>query len=345
MTGTDCFLDGGSGKPAGIQSVRNDFTNVRVNGKLIIDGGGGKFASISIGSGPTGRFVIKNIIPSDGYVLVMDDRNDLIEIHRADGFALTILDSAAFSPDNSRYYDFKLIIDDSGVHGYVDEVLFVTSSDKTYSSGYVLISAGGGSTNREALSVNEVWELVEISLPPSPPPPESSAELKIISYNIRNAQERETEQTLSKIADFIANEQPDVVGLQEVEKITKEGNIALTKLKQMLSTRGYPMEGIYASRIPTANNGELGQIVLSKHPILNYQVFQLNGNEEIAQTFRIDTEDLKMRFFNYHPYPQNACQTLDKFEKVLTQFPDDLILGVCLILFGQALRYLLLGFY
>jgi endonuclease/exonuclease/phosphatase family metal-dependent hydrolase len=103
-----------------------------------------------------------------------------------------------------------------------------------------------------------------------------AATLKILCWNIHHGAGLDKKQDLQRIAAVIRAQNPDVVALQEVDRVCRRSGNAdqaailgeLTGLKSAFG-EAMPFDG-----------GSYGQAILSKHPIESTEVIRLSQNQE-----------------------------------------------------------------
>lgn len=100
--------------------------------------------------------------------------------------------------------------------------------------------------------------------------------LKVMTYNIRNANGMDTVRSYERIADIILKQTPDVVAVQEVDSVTvrSEQKYVLGEIANL--TR------MYGSYVPAIdfNGGKYGIGILSKEKPLKVEKYALPGREE-----------------------------------------------------------------
>ena len=104
----------------------------------------------------------------------------------------------------------------------------------------------------------------------------SQDNLKLMSYNIRNAKGMDNVRNVQRIANVINNEAPDVVAVQELDSMTTRSN--QTYLLAEVAERTQ-MFANYAPAI-SFQGGKYGIGILSKEKPLGIQTFPLPGREE-----------------------------------------------------------------
>ena len=100
--------------------------------------------------------------------------------------------------------------------------------------------------------------------------------LKLMSYNIKNANGMDGVCSFQRIADIITNEMPDVVAVQEVDSMTRRSNqhYVLGEIAERTQ-----MHANYAPAIPY-NGGKYGIGILSRKKPLSLRTLPLPGREE-----------------------------------------------------------------
>lgn len=152
--------------------------------------------------------------------------------------------------------------------------------------------------------------------------------LKVVSYNIFNAQhpDKNGESTLKEIADFISEEDPDFVALQEVDSAThrlaKLNGGRYFSLADSLAER----TGMHASfgKALDFDGGGYGIAMLSRKPI-NTQKVQLpnpkDGEPRVLLTTKLSTDTGQKLIFAAthldHQYEENRLRQVDVFNELL----------------------------
>ena len=100
--------------------------------------------------------------------------------------------------------------------------------------------------------------------------------LKLMSYNIKNANGMDGVCSFQRIANVITNEMPDVVAVQEVDSMTRRSNqhYVLGEIAERAR-----MHASYAPAIPY-NGGKYGIGILSREKPLSLRTLPLPGQEE-----------------------------------------------------------------
>lgn len=103
-----------------------------------------------------------------------------------------------------------------------------------------------------------------------------AAELKVMSYNIRNCKGMDKEIVYARVSDVINGEQPDIVMLQEVDSCTRRSS-GIVVCDTLASLCG--MQAVYAPAIDF-DGGKYGIALLSQDKPLNVKRYALPGREE-----------------------------------------------------------------
>lgn len=103
-----------------------------------------------------------------------------------------------------------------------------------------------------------------------------AAELKVMSYNIRNCKGMDKEIVYARVSDVINGEHPDIVMLQEVDSCTRRSS-GIVVCDTLASLCG--MQAVYAPAIDF-DGGKYGIALLSQDKPLNVKRYALPGREE-----------------------------------------------------------------
>jgi len=100
--------------------------------------------------------------------------------------------------------------------------------------------------------------------------------LKTMTYNIHHGKDKVGNDNLGKVIDLIRNEDADIIGLQEVDK-----NMVRTNFRDQLKevADNLSMYYVYNPNLKIFN-GEYGNGLLSKHPIIDWQNIIMPGKED-----------------------------------------------------------------
>ena len=104
----------------------------------------------------------------------------------------------------------------------------------------------------------------------------SQNDLKLMSYNIRNAKGMDNVRNVQRIVNVINNEAPDVVAVQELDSMTTRSNQTFVLAEVAAHTQ---MHASYAPAIDF-QGGKYGIGILSKDKPLDIQTYPLPGREE-----------------------------------------------------------------
>ena len=115
----------------------------------------------------------------------------------------------------------------------------------------------------------------------------SQDNLKLMSYNIRNAKGMDGIYSFQRIANVINNEAPDVVAVQEIDSMTTRSN--QTYVLGEIAERTQ-MHASYAPAI-SFQGGKYGIGILSKEKPLNIKTYPLPGREEERMLMVAEFED------------------------------------------------------
>ena len=115
----------------------------------------------------------------------------------------------------------------------------------------------------------------------------SQDNLKLMSYNIRNAKGMDGIYSFQRIANVINNEAPDVVAVQEIDSMTTRSN--QTYVLGEIAERTQ-MHANYAPAI-SFQGGKYGIGILSKEKPLNIKTYPLPGREEERMLMVAEFED------------------------------------------------------
>ena len=156
------------------------------------------------------------------------------------------------------------------------------------------------------------------------------ARVKVISYNIGCSCGETNTTMLEKVADLIVAEKADIAGVQEYWWDYAGADDPDT-LAGLLNDRGYPMFSRYDKRFQVNSGKELGQIVLSKKPFEDFNVYRIQaggGNKDIIQSFDYPLLSGKIRFFSVHPRPTVSCDVAPEMATHLKSYPGQSAIAV-----------------
>lgn len=135
----------------------------------------------------------------------------------------------------------------------------------------------------------------------------SQEAIKVMSYNIHIATPPSkpdfSHKDLQAIADVINREQPSLVALQEVDKYTERSGKSSHQAKDLAELTGMHYHFAAASE---KSDGEQGQAILSKYPIIDAASFKLpapessNGETRSLAIVVVEVEEVKLAFMTVH---------------------------------------------
>lgn len=137
----------------------------------------------------------------------------------------------------------------------------------------------------------------------------STVKLRTMSYNIHHGAGMDDSLDLDRIADVIAKADPDIVGLQEVDKHfsgrsnwVDQGKYLAEKLN-MFYAYGVNLDYAPVSQSPEMENRQYGTAILSKFPIEAYENTHLDSFEKeqrglLKATIQVD--GVSVHFYTTH---------------------------------------------
>ena len=128
----------------------------------------------------------------------------------------------------------------------------------------------------------------------------SSADVRILTYNIHHGEGTDGTTSLERIAKVIRDADPDLVALQEVDQgVRRSGSVA--QMEAIAAMTGY--YAVFAKAIDFGG-GEYGQAILSRWPIADKKRIELTQREgrenRIAVSVDVLSEFGKLRFVGTH---------------------------------------------
>jgi endonuclease/exonuclease/phosphatase family metal-dependent hydrolase len=123
-------------------------------------------------------------------------------------------------------------------------------------------------------------------------------DLKVMTYNIQGHAASRRDDHIPKIAETIAGNAPDLVGLQEVHCRTKQSSM-IDQAHQLAELTGYRL---YFGRSCRMDGGDYGNAVLTRGPIAQSHVHPLPGAGEPRSLLQaaIQFGSTEMTFFVTH---------------------------------------------
>lgn len=134
---------------------------------------------------------------------------------------------------------------------------------------------------------------------------ENRPQLRVLTYNIRHGRGMDQRIDLVRIADVIRAAKPDLVALQEVDKLTKRSG-GVDQTLELAQRTG--LNGRFAKAIDY-DGGEYGQAVLSRFPIDSAATHQLPGTPDREQRIGFEigciADGRPLRFATTHLHHNN----------------------------------------
>ena len=131
--------------------------------------------------------------------------------------------------------------------------------------------------------------------------------MKLMSYNIHYGTDTFNKRNLERIAETIRAADPDIAGLQEVDKHWSDRSAFMDLGHSLAETLG--MQLVFAPnldrdpRAPGEPRRQYGTAVLSKYPIIrsrNYSLSSFGGEQRGMLETEIGTPDRRLMFYNIH---------------------------------------------
>ena len=147
-------------------------------------------------------------------------------------------------------------------------------------------------------------------------PKTDTAEIRIVSYNIRNARGMDEVVNYDRIADVIRRIDPDCVALQELDSATErsQGKVVLDELAKRL--------GMYASYGSSIDyqGGKYGIGILSKEKALRKETVPLPGSEEKRSLLVVELPGYVMCCTHWSLTPSDRLSSIDIINKVTEKY-------------------------
>lgn len=150
-----------------------------------------------------------------------------------------------------------------------------------------------------------------------------SHQLRVMSYNIRNAKGLDEATNYRRIADILQTSKADVIALQELDSVTyrsKQVDV-LQKLSELTG-----MFAVYAPAIDY-NGGKYGVGVLSKEKPLSFRFVSLPGREEKRVLLLIEFERYVFMCTHLSLTEEDRINTLSIINKEAAAFKKPVILA------------------
>jgi endonuclease/exonuclease/phosphatase family metal-dependent hydrolase len=110
--------------------------------------------------------------------------------------------------------------------------------------------------------------------------------LRVLTYNIHHGEGTDGKLDLERIAKVINDAKPDLVAVQEVDHKTKRSK-GIDQATELAKLTG--LHGKFGKAIDF-QNGEYGQVILSKYPIRDFRVLELPNEAGREQRVAISAE-------------------------------------------------------
>lgn len=129
----------------------------------------------------------------------------------------------------------------------------------------------------------------------------------VMSFNIQHGEGMDGQLNLQRIADVIFNSGAEIVGLQEVDRFFGERSDFKDQAKELACMLGYHYE--YGPNLELSpmdsqpENGQYGNAIISKHPILrseNILLSSLGDEQRGMQHAVIDLQGIHVNVYNTH---------------------------------------------
>lgn len=134
----------------------------------------------------------------------------------------------------------------------------------------------------------------------------AAQKIKVMTYNVSYDH---LSDRIDGIVDYVVGQEPDVLLVQEMHKQTDV-------FKNKLEDKGFPMQ------MEDVINY---WAVFSRHGIEDYEKMS-NGYDHVFQTFVVNFNGQKIRFFNTHPKPPVACDVAQNLLDLAATYPEPKIL-------------------
>ena len=163
---------------------------------------------------------------------------------------------------------------------------------------------------------------------PEPVPTEKTIGLRIGSYNIANG--REVGHDMSVLAQDIIDNELDIVGLQEVDRLASRSKFIdtakvlseLTGLEYYYYTKAIDLAG---DEVKYGQKGEYGTCILSRYPIIESESIPLfsGGKEQrMISHVKINVNGISLDFINTHLSYELAEIRQKQFETLAEKVAD-----------------------
>jgi endonuclease/exonuclease/phosphatase family metal-dependent hydrolase len=147
----------------------------------------------------------------------------------------------------------------------------------------------------------------------------------ILTYNIHHGEGRDGIIDLKRLSDVITAEAPDLVSLQEVDRLRDRSGYVdqMEDLAQLTD-----MQAVFGAAIGTPGKGQYGNAILSRYPIIRHKTYPLPGEprsllEAHIQLAGISGDNGELVFYATHLdlEQQYRLQSARQIRKIVTSFP------------------------
>jgi endonuclease/exonuclease/phosphatase family metal-dependent hydrolase len=176
----------------------------------------------------------------------------------------------------------------------------------------LMVTDNGGATTTVSIQIN-------VSAPVSPPP--SSSTLRALSYNVQFGEGTDGVTNWDRTASWIANINPDILGLCEM---TSDNISTLVTLLNQKTGRTW-----YSHFVPKYVGITEGNLILSKYPILSTGTRYLSYSRSVAQA-TISVGGRTINFFMTHLDPDSSTVRYQQASELMSYasgFSESRIIG------------------
>lgn len=166
------------------------------------------------------------------------------------------------------------------------------------------------------------------------PPKETVVSFKVMTYNLWASRPGNlTDQNMKDMAETIKRADPDLVALQEVDKLTRRNPRDVTK--ELAELAG--MQYYFFAKAIDHQGGEYGEAILSKLPFKETKAYELSilpqyPNSELRSMARVtvEKEGKEIHFVGTHlchEYEANRVKQAEDIIRILKEYDKPVILG------------------
>ena len=152
---------------------------------------------------------------------------------------------------------------------------------------------------------------------------ESTVQLKVMSYNIRNAKGMDNVRNIDRVAQVILNAAPDVVAVQELDSMTnRSGN------KYILGELG-ALVNMHAEFFPAIefDGGKYGIGILSKVKPIGVKGYNLPGREEKRAVIVAEYDNYMLACVHLSLTEEDRMSSLEIVEKIALESKKPFLLA------------------